>query len=142
MRFRVPNVEIELSPGEAEELVGEFRLLNASLPELAAGKTVVDVAALTGEELLALARALDHLRQSGAEGELLRLRDVVLWFAGLERVIYMLVDPGEQRRGLFYSYSGPYEPGDRLVASATVFQVLERRSDTEQEELVVRELRG
>ena len=138
--FVVPNLEIELSAGEREAVERELALLvreGATYDAAGAlerlGQTgadaVVDVADWPLADVHALARALDHLRNLEHRDHtpvprpsaLHELRDRLIDAFELEDLTYELVltvraeDEDDQERVLF-SFTGPYEPGDRVVA--------------------------
>jgi hypothetical protein len=159
--FHAPRIDVDLADDDLRRVLRELSLLDRpGTPYSARGAAdlLVDAQLSDGRldldewpraEVLALCRALDHLRNlDAAVGEartgdatqsrsraggarpraspLARLRDAALAYAGLPVIAYELalrVPDGEERR--FRSHTGPYEPGDRCVHAGGAFTVLE-----------------
>ena len=116
---------IEVTPDEAEALAAEVDALGVG-DAIDAGDS--DVLKVTSENATTIARALDHLRNSGqtelaTEGA----RDSLLRFVAHSPLSYKLrsweFEGGQERA--FWSYTGPYTEQDRIVErQGTAYEVV------------------
>jgi hypothetical protein len=155
IRFHTPDVTTDVGSDEVAALREELKkiaatnpprpdianlLENLTLSERALGPEARRFEPSEGEAAILL-RATDHLRNLGHSGELLRLRDRLRGGGGWigYRVQYLGTRPDDN----FTSYSGAYEPGDRLVTlTGHEFYVVEVNHDTDPQELVVDDWRA
>lgn len=136
--FRYPDVEVALADADVEPLVTELAELAqtrfgasaiALVDRISIGGQRIDMERLVWGQFWALLRALDHVRNAGQlSREAQRVRDAL----AATGITYRLEDPtGTQ--GVFFSYSGPYEEGDRLVAMSKAAFRVDRTDSPESE---------
>ena len=141
--FLVPDERFPVPVDDVQRVIGELELLERDgAPydargamerldrafDLGSAADTVELEEWMREEVHALARALDHLRNTAPhvpgelfapeEQPLLVLRDAVLSVYPWGTVTYELsplIPPRERRELRFKSYTGPYGVGDRLV---------------------------
>lgn len=106
---------IAVTHDEAEALAAEVDALGVSD---AIDARNGDVLKVTSENAATIARALDHLRNSGqSESATEGARDSLLRFVACSPLSYRLrsweFESGQERA--FWSYTGPYEQQDRIV---------------------------
>jgi hypothetical protein len=157
--FAVPHVEIRLAGDDIADVRRELKLLAREGATYDAAGAESRIAALARKharveldhwphaELLALARALDHLwNLDRVEPPPLRhrprheLREYVTESSGFDAVTYDRVVGQETE--IFHSYSGPYEPSDRIVdLSGLVLRVASvEQSDPHERLICVRDV--
>jgi hypothetical protein len=135
--FRIPNIEIAIDDDDLAPLVVELDELGksrfgepaAELAQQIRRDDVVDVNQVTFAQFWPLLRALDHIRNAGTSSPTTRrLRDAMV--AGGITYELQLADGA---KATFFSYSGQYQEGDRLVAAAgavvTVSHIEERENE-------------
>jgi hypothetical protein len=112
--------EFEVTPEEGRALSDELDALGAGdqMVDTREGATLV----VTSENVRTTARALDHLRNRGdMSREANEARDALLRALRIAPIEYRLrswqFDAGEQDK-TFWSYTGTYQPGDRLITGA------------------------
>jgi hypothetical protein len=112
--------EFEVTPEEGRALSDELDALGAGdqMVDTREGATLV----VTSENVRTTARALDHLRNRGdMSREANDARDALLRALRIAPIEYRLrswqFDAGEQDK-TFWSYTGTYQPGDRLITGA------------------------
>jgi hypothetical protein len=136
--MHVPHVDIDVGDPDVAAILGELDLLKrtgahydaaGAIARLETARATVDrrtnLDDWTGPERHALARALDHLRnllpppysrQPAAPWPLVRLRDTVIGAQGFAPKLYEIrLTVPDHANPEFASYTGDYEPGDRLV---------------------------
>ena len=122
--IRIPDATIPITNDDLRLLLDELHAINrpeASYDATTAIKelerTDVDQHDLPSTARWAVARALDHLRNAGNltnRDGLQRIRDALVPNFMSRTYEIQIVDDWVENEGLF-SYSGPYELGDRLV---------------------------
>jgi hypothetical protein len=120
--FCVPQIEVEVDDAGLAPLTRELGELSTTrfgepASKLAQRITLddrIDVAAIPPEQFWSLLRALDHTRNAGTSTpRTRRLRDALV--AG--GITYELRF-ADDTTATFFSYSGMYDAGDRLVAAS------------------------
>lgn len=132
--FFSPDVETELGIEDVPVVMAELSVLVrpdwwfdaagavARLETARSSGVVVDLREWERPELAAFARALDHIRNAEPASDipeprpLSLLRDRVIAYAGLEQRTYDFTVTPDLDVRQFFSYTGPYDVGDRLVA--------------------------
>lgn len=156
---RISKAEVPLGDTDVDQIVGELELLTwdgsrldpeSAIEELAKARQTRSTNLLDWpwQAQHAFARALDHLRNLEPKGperwgnpfRLARLRDLTIGVCGLPfRKYEVVLDHPDAKYREFWSYTGEYEPGDRLVrGDGRVFRVLDRRPGAVLDQLICR----
>lgn len=130
------TVDVDVGQAEYEPLLDELDALAKTRYGMdadgAAGGIrqdgLVDIGVIPDGHFSAILRALDHVRNAGHLGpQLIRVRDAM----AADGITYTVREP-DGRESTWFSYSGTYERGDRIVGgpagAATVVDVIEREN--------------
>jgi hypothetical protein len=120
----VEELRLLAREGALLDATGARRAIQDALPVRAA----LVAGSLTVAQLLALARALDHVERICAfSPEFGWTCEAVRAKLGFPRRVYALNDRSTGAILTFHSYTGAYEAGDRIVVHAAAFRVVAAR---------------